>query len=268
MKKMTQEEFINKARQVHGDKYDYSKTQFRTTKKKVLIVCPKHGEFYQLANNHLHGYGCVKCAQNNVPQYGRRRVVFGVGINDSVKAISKGRTRDDCDYYTWHGMIQRCYDKKFQEKHPTYTGCTVCDEWKTFSNFQKWFTNPANGYKEGYHLDKDILIPGNKIYSPDTCIFVPKRINCMFSGSSKKNENGLPMGVQYSASRQQYYPVLSGLDGKNIIDREYFRTAEEAWHVYAQYKKDYVESVAETYRSVVPENVYEAIKNHQFSIDD
>lgn len=113
---MTQKEFINKARQVHGAKYDYSKTQFRTTKKKVLIVCPKHGEFYQLANNHLHGYGCVKCAQNNVPQYGRRRVIFGVGINDSVKAISKGRTRDDCDYYTWHGMIQRCYDKKFQEK--------------------------------------------------------------------------------------------------------------------------------------------------------
>ena len=171
-------------------------------------------------------------------------------------------------------MYNRCYSKAFQESHPWYKGCTVCDEWLDpehgLGRFAKW-CNENYYIVEGEgttQLDKDILIPGNKIYSPDTCIFVPKRINCMFSGSSKKNENGLPMGVQYSASRQQYYPVLSGLDGKNIIDREYFRTAEEAWYVYAQYKKDYVESVAETYRSVVPENVYEAIKNHQFSIDD
>ena len=266
MKKMTQEEFINRAKQIHGDKYDYSKTQFRTTKKKVLIVCPKHGEFYQLANNHLHGYGCVKCAQNNVPQYGRRRVVFGVGINDSVKAISKGRTRDDCDYYTWHGMIQRCYDKKFQEKHPTYTGCTVCDEWKTFSNFQKWFTNPANGYKEGYHLDKDILIKRNKIYSPQTCCFVPSEINMLFTKTNKLRGN-LPIGVQHYANGRykvllQYhgYPKYLGI----------FNTIQEAFSVYKIEKEKYIKELANEYylQGKITQKVYDAMNKYEVEIND
>lgn len=180
--------------------------------------------------------------------------------------------REILDRYT--NMRNRCYSKAFHKSHPWYEGCTICEEWLDpehgLERFARWCDE--NYYivdGEGTtQLDKDILVPGNKVYGPDTCIFVPKRINCMFSGSSRKNTNGLPMGVQYSARQQQYYPFLNGLDGKNIIEREYFNTAEEAWQVYAQYKSDYVESVAEAYRSVVPEKVYEAIKNHHFSIDD
>ena len=89
----------------------------------------------------------------------------------------------------------------------------------------------------------------------------------MFAGWSSKNANALPMGVKYNARRQQYYPVLTGLDGRNIIDKEYYDTAEEAWQRYVQHKQDYLESVAEAYRSVIPEKVYEAIRNHEFSID-
>lgn len=171
-------------------------------------------------------------------------------------------------------MRNRCYSKAYQDSHPWYKGCTVCDEWLDpehgLERFGQWcnenyYTIDGEGTIQ---LDKDILVKGNKVYSPDTCIFVPKSINCMFSGSSRKNENGLPMGVQYSGRRQQYYPVLNGLDGRSIIDREYFDTSEEAWRRYAQYKQEYIISVAETYRSVVPPKVYEAIKNYVFSIDD
>lgn len=61
-KKLTTEEFIAKARAVHGDKYDYSKTVYKNAKDKVVIICPIHGEFPQTPDNHLHGQGCSKCA--------------------------------------------------------------------------------------------------------------------------------------------------------------------------------------------------------------
>ena len=171
-------------------------------------------------------------------------------------------------------MRNRCYSRAYQEKRQWYRGCTVCDEWMDpehgLDRFGAWCN--ANYYiieGEGtMEIDKDILVKGNKVYSPETCLFVPKRINCMFSGSSRKNENGLPMEVQYNAHLQQYYPVLTGIDGKDIISREYFDNPEDAWQLYAQYKTDYVKTIAETYRSCVPDKVYEAIKNHVFSIDD
>ena len=63
MKKLfTTEQFIEKARMVHGDKYDYSNTDYKMAKEKVCIICPKHGEFWQTANSHLSGHGCKKCS--------------------------------------------------------------------------------------------------------------------------------------------------------------------------------------------------------------
>ena len=61
-KKLTTEEFIEKARKIHNDKYDYSKVNYKRSSEKVCIICPKHGEFWQRPNEHLSGYGCRKCA--------------------------------------------------------------------------------------------------------------------------------------------------------------------------------------------------------------
>ena len=60
-RRLTKEEFIEKARQVHGDKYDYSKVEYKNNKTKICIVCPIHGEFWQRPNDHLNGRGCDKC---------------------------------------------------------------------------------------------------------------------------------------------------------------------------------------------------------------
>lgn len=263
--RLSQEEFQKRSKNIHGNKYDYSKTQFVSTKKKVCIICPKHGEFYQLANNHLHGYGCVKCAQNNVPQYGRRRMVFGIGVNDSNTAISKGGTRQDKDYYTWHGMLQRCYDKKFQQKHKTYIGCSVCEEWKYFSNFQKWFLDPSNGYMEGYCLDKDILIKGNKEYSPETCCFVPNDINTLLTKANKLRGD-LPIGVQKFGNKYKVmiqengYPKYLGL----------YSTVLEAFLAYKKEKESYINAKAKWYfdRHLITEKVYNALCNYKVKITD
>ena len=61
-KKLTTEEFIEKAKQIHGDKYDYSLTEYKSNKKKVKIICPIHGVFEQRPLNHLQGCGCIKCS--------------------------------------------------------------------------------------------------------------------------------------------------------------------------------------------------------------
>lgn len=75
---------------------------------------------------------------------------------------------------TWVGMLERCYCPKYQEKHPTYKGCTTSVEWHNFQVFAKWF---SDNYIDGYHLDKDIKIDGNKTYSHNACLFVTREAN-------------------------------------------------------------------------------------------
>ena len=122
-----------------------------------------------------------------------KKRVRGVGINDATSPISEyifwyegSKRKQKCTYkcpayVCWENMLARCYDLKVQEKHPTYKGCTVCPEWHLFSNFRNWyFTN----YVSEWELDKDLLIDGNKIYSPETCRFVPKDLNVFLTNVS------------------------------------------------------------------------------------
>ena len=72
MKKLTTEEFTKKAREVHGDKYDYSKVEYKGVKHKVVIVCPIHGDFMQNPSNHLSGAGCPICQKEHVASLQRK----------------------------------------------------------------------------------------------------------------------------------------------------------------------------------------------------
>lgn len=64
-KRVNQEMFIARAKAVHGDKYDYSQTDYQNMHSKVLIVCPVHGGFYQQAQSHIIGHGCPECKREN-----------------------------------------------------------------------------------------------------------------------------------------------------------------------------------------------------------
>ena len=100
--------------------------------------------------------------------------IRGVGYvgEGTYKSSAKGKPTKE--YQTWMDMIIRCYDAKHHIKNPTYTGCTIVRAWHNFQVFAKWFNEH---YIEGYHLDKDIKVPGNKVYGPDTCTFVPASAN-------------------------------------------------------------------------------------------
>lgn len=93
-------------------------------------------------------------------------------------------------------------------KMATYKDCSVCDEWLCYANFEKWYDD--NYYEvnnEEMNLDKDILVKENKIYSPNTCIFVPQRINALFiKGKGRRGQ--FPMGVSYDKTRKNFRVLL------------------------------------------------------------
>ena len=131
----------------------------------------------------------------------RNRLVYGVGTNDADYTVKVQKTVAgkyitvwDCPYYDrWKSMLRRCYSKKSQVKFPTYKGCSVCEEWLYFSNFKKWME--LQNWK-GRALDKDFLVEGNKVYSPDTCLFIPNKLNS-FVVTSSKTRGIYPLGVYY-----------------------------------------------------------------------
>ena len=131
------------------------------------------------------------------------RLVYGVGLNDSdcaTETIVNGK-RVVCPIYRkWVNMLNRCYSKRYQSEKPSYAECVVCDEWLTFSNFKKWMDKQD---WHGKHLDKDILFEGNKIYSPETCVFVDAMTNG-FVIASVKRRGDYPLGVSYCAKRDRY----------------------------------------------------------------
>ena len=113
--------------------------------------------------------------------------IYGVGyLGEGKYKMSKNGKHTD-EYKIWYEMLRRCHDPKFHEKHPTYKGCKVEDYLLNFQHMCEWLEK--NYYKvpgERMHLDKDILYKGNKVYSRETCIFVPQRINNLFVKSNKK----------------------------------------------------------------------------------
>ena len=117
----------------------------------------------------------------------------GIGINDANYHVHKiGSTL--CHYYdTWSGMLRRAYNDEYKKKYPTYEGVTVCEEWHSFMNFRSWMVEQD---WNGKHLDKDILVKGNKIYSPDTCVFVDAVVN-IFITDSAAARGEYPIGVSW-----------------------------------------------------------------------
>lgn len=174
----------------------------------------------------------------------KNKLICGVGVNDSEVYVRQDGVLIK-SYTTWTAMLNRCYSIKHQTRYPTYVGCTVCTEWLTFSNFKKWYD--AN-YREGLELDKDILVEGNKIYSPETCRFVPKSINYLLL--DHRNARGdLPIGVialtpDTQKGRVNITYQAHCNDGLGNILRKTFKTLEEAVAWYSATKTRVVAEVA------------------------
>jgi len=150
----------------------------------------------------------------NKQSISNRKTVFGVGINDA-DYVTQPRINDrqvTCPFYAkWHDMIKRCYHQKTLEKRPSYIGCSICDEWLYFSNFKSWM---AKQDWDGMHLDKDIITPGNKIYSPDNCCFVTGALNMLLTDHAA--DRGIyPQGVDCD-KRKSIYRSRVNYNGNSV----------------------------------------------------
>lgn len=195
------------------------------------------------------------------------KTVFGIGFlgHGKYKAnINKEQTIQD---KYWRRLITRCYDKKYHQKQPTYIDVTCCEEWHNFQNFAKWFDE--NFYKiEGQRmcLDKDILVKGNKIYSPNTCVFVPQCINNLFL-KREKCRGDLPIGVQYNGSK--YRANVSYNDERSHYVLGGYNTPEEAFYKgYKPNKEQYIKDMADLYKDRIPKNLYNVLYTYEVEITD
>ena len=187
-------------------------------------------------------------------------IVYGIGYS-SIGKYSQKEHRSA--YRKWQGMLERCYSEKYHIKKPTYIGCSVSEDWFNFQVFANWFYDETNGYKEGYQLDKDILKKGNKIYSPETCCFVPQEINTLLVKNDSKRGN-LLIGVRKNGNGFQARLNING-DTKIIGT---YSTQEQAFLVYKEEKESYIKYLADKIKDNISPKVYNALINYIVEITD
>lgn len=224
-------------------------------RKDIDIYFPKYNWTFKNADYENFKKGNIKC-----PYEPRNRGVGYIGegpyIADKTSKV----------YREWNNMITRCYDKKQRYKNLKYINCSIDEYFLCFQNFAKWHED--NYYEipnEKMCLDKDILIKGNKIYGPNTCIYVPQSINNLFTLSTVSRNKDLPIGVRkegnkYYARAPHKKVSMKGYKGQ--------ATPEEAFECYKSAKEGYIKQVAEEYSSFIPESLYNALINWKIEIND
>lgn len=261
--------------QKYGDRFDYSlinEDNYVNTSTPIPIICPKHGLIQITPYLHLHCSGCPHCGHEKggekisgtkKPQ----KKLFGVGINDDSEIHTCNI--EPVAYRKWRTMLARCYSKNYQVHQPTYIGCSVCEDWLLYSNFKKWH---EEHYMDGYELDKDLLFRNNKIYSPNTCCYVPKEINTLLL-SCRGARGDTPIGVhrKVGGNGVKYHAAMSNyINGRRVSYLGSFDTPEEAFSVYKSAKEKRIKEVAQNYYSkgLITERVYKALMNYEININD
>lgn len=157
----------------------------------------------------------------------------------------------------WQRIRKRC------GRHKNYLDCKVCDEWIcNYQAFAEWATPK---YKDGWEIDKDLLVKGNRIYSPDTCCFIPQHINTIFVKNNARRGN-CPIGVTYSKRDGLYVAMVS--EYCKWVYLGCFKDPISAFNAYKTEKERYIKEVADKYKDELEPRVYEALYNYQVEITD
>ena len=196
--------------------------------------------------------------------------VYNIGYLGQGKYKAYENRKATIAYSMWKDMLKRCYDPYYLNKKPTYINCYVCDEWLCFQNFAKWYyENYYEIENEIMCLDKDILIKGNKTYSPKTCVIVPHRINNLFCNRNN-NRGKYPIGVTRNRDCLMAQCSLI-INGKQIPQKiGYFSLDKpfQAFTCYKNYKEKVIKQVADEYKDLIPKELYEALYRYEVEIND
>ena len=191
--------------------------------------------------------------------------VCGVGVSGTKYPITVNGVKTK-EYELWRDMLKRCYSDKYQKKYPTYKGCEVSDNFKSYEYFYEWCNKQIGFGMADFELDKDLLIKGNKVYSENTCVFIPAEINSLLTKCTASRGAYL-IGVCWHKRDKVFMATVGKSKGK----REhlgYFKTELEAFNAYKEVKESFIKEQAEKWKDKIDLRAYEALMNYQVEITD
>ena len=191
--------------------------------------------------------------------------VCGVGIVGTKypPTISGVHTKE---YELWYSMLRRCYSEGFRKKQPTYEGCEVSDNFKSFEYFYEWCNEQMGFDNGGFELDKDLLTKGNKIYSENTCVFLPQEVNSLLTKRVASRGKHL-IGVCWHSKGKAFVAQIRRNKGKPE-HLGLFNTEIEAFKAYKKAKESFIKEQANKWKSQIDERAYNALMSYEVSIND
>lgn len=193
--------------------------------------------------------------------------VHTTGIQDIKGYLVKGKPNPK-DYSAWNNIRQRCYNLNIQDKlYPRYVGCTMSEDFLIFSKFREWYNSQMGCEQDGWHVDKDLLFKGNKVYSAETCVLLPPQINSLIVGANAIRGD-LPKGVYLDkGNKTPRYRARVSQDGKRVCYGSY-SNLEDAWLAYKEAKEAWIKVVAERWKDKIDPRAYNALLNYTVEWDD
>lgn len=206
---------------------------------------------------HLDDYGYEVVVRASNLRTGKiknpyRPSVYGVGYIGTGEYKVWVDGKNTIEYATWHSMLERCYCPKYHEKYPTYIGCSVDERWHNFQVFAKWLNEQRRD--DGWQLDKDLVEEGNKIYSPETCRFIPQELNKLLNDQGR-SRGELPRGVTKNGDG---YETRVNVDGTRLY-LGFYPTETQAFAVYKKAKEENVKRMANIFKDEICPLIFEAL---------
>ena len=191
--------------------------------------------------------------------------VYGVGIVGNKYPIKVNDVQTK-EYGLWKSMLRRCYSDNFKKKNPTYKDCEVSDKFKSYEYFYEWCNKQIGFGVDGFEIDKDLLIKGNKVYNESTCVFLPQEINTLLIKCTASRGKH-PIGVCWNKTKKSFVAHVGKSKGKQE-HLGYFKTEIEAFNAYKEAKEAFVKEQANKWKDKIDERAYDSLMNYTVNIDD
>lgn len=182
---------------------------------------------------------------------------YGIGYMGVGPYVSYVSGKNTIAYDVWNDMLKRCYSKLNQQTNPTYSGCTVHPHWHNFQNFAAWYCSHPD-YNKGYQLDKDLLVKGNTVYSPDTCCLLPRHLNILLQITDRGSD--LHMGVRLTYNNKYIVQVNGRKEGRCVGT---YSTIEEATLAYKLAKEKHIRDVTNAIGADLYFETYNALMSYE-----